>query len=146
MILIGSDHAGYLAKENLKKYLSDINVFYEDCGTYSCESCDYPLIAEKVATKVLEDKNNKGILICGSGIGMSIASNKIKGIRAALCYNSECTELSRKHNDANILCTGARIIDFETINKIVDVFLRTPFEGGRHQKRIDEIKKLENLN
>lgn len=143
MIAIGSDHAGYTSKEKLKEYFES-NITYKDFGTESEESCDYPLIAEKVANSVSSGECEKGILICGSGIGMSIVANKVKGIRAALCGNVELAKLSRMHNNANVLCLGARMTDFEEIKKIIKVFLETPFEGGRHQKRVDQISELEN--
>ncbi len=143
MIIIGSDHAGYKLKELIKNYLNEIGEKYVDVGTDSEESCDYPIFAEKAAKKVLSTENTKGILVCGSGIGVSIAANKIKGIRAALCMNSELAEMSRRHNDANILCLGARYIDFETAKKIIKIFLSTEFEGGRHERRVQEIKDIE---
>lgn len=143
MIAIGSDHAGYISKENLKDYFKD-NITYKDFGTESEESCDYPLIAEKVAKSVVSGECEKGILICGSGVGMSIVANKIKGVRAALCGNVELAKLSRMHNDANVLCLGARMTSFEEIKDIIKIFLETPFEGGRHQKRVDQIKEIEN--
>ena len=145
MVLIGSDHAGYEAKENLKKYFETTNVTFKDLGTYSKDSCDYPLIAKKVALEISENKAEKAVLICGSGVGMGIAANKIRGVRAVICSDETTARLSRKHNDANIICLGARIIDFEKIKKIVDIFLSTSFEGGRHQRRIDQISEIENL-
>lgn len=143
MIAIGSDHAGYISKEKLKEYFEN-NITYKDFGTESEESCDYPLIAEKVAKSVASGECEQGILICGSGIGMSIVANKVKGVRAALCGNVELAKLSRMHNNANILCLGARMTDFEEIKEIIKVFLETPFEGGRHQKRVDQISEVEN--
>lgn len=143
MIVIGSDHAGYVLKEKVKMYLDDEGKSYTDVGTYSEESCDYPYIAERVARQVADDEKSKGILICGSGIGMSIAANKIKGIRAALCMNSELAEMSRRHNDANILCLGARFINSEEAEKIISVFINTEFESGRHARRIEEIGDME---
>lgn len=143
MIAIGSDHAGYTSKEKLKEYFEN-NITYKDFGTESEESCDYPLIAEKVAKSVSSGECEKAILICGSGIGMSIVANKVKGVRAALCGNIELAKLSRMHNNANVLCLGARMTDFEEIKEIIKVFLETPFEGGRHQKRVDQISEIEN--
>lgn len=143
MIAIGSDHAGYASKEKLKEYFEN-NITYKDFGTESEESCDYPLIAERVAKLVANGECEKGILICGSGIGMSIVANKVKGVRAALCGNVELAKLSRMHNNANVLCLGARMTDFEEIKKIIKIFLETSFEGGRHQKRVDQISKIEN--
>lgn len=143
MIAIGSDHAGYASKEKLKDYFKD-NIAYKDFGTENEHSCDYPLIAEKVAKSVADGECEKGILICGSGIGMSIVANKIKGIRAALCTSVELSKLARMHNNANILCLGARITSFEEIKDIVKVFLETSFEGDRHQKRVNQISEIEN--
>ena len=144
MIAIGSDHAGYEAKEKVKKYLESLGVSFKDFGTHSEKSCDYPLIAKDVALSVKSGESEKGILICGSGIGMSIAANKFSGIRAALCKNEEASKLSRSHNDANIVCIGARTTDFEEIKKIVNAFLETSFEAGRHQRRLEQITEIEN--
>lgn len=143
MIILGADHAGYEFKERVKEYLSELGEKFEDEGTYSVESCDYPIIAEKVARKVENTENAKGILICGSGIGVSIAANKVKGIRAALCMNSELSAMARKHNNANILCLAARFMSFEEIKKSISTFLNTEFEGGRHQRRIEQIDSIE---
>ena len=146
MIIIGSDHAGYKLKEVIKNYLDEMGKKYIDVGTDSDETCDYPVIAENAAKKVVNTENAKGILVCGSGVGVSIAANKVKGIRAALCVNSELAEMSRRHNNANILCLGARYIDFETAKKIIKIFLSTEFEGGRHERRVREIKDMEENN
>lgn len=143
MIILGADHAGYEFKERVKEYLSGLGEKFEDEGTYSAEPCDYPIIAEKVARKVENTENSKGILICGSGIGVSIAANKVKGIRAALCMNSELSAMARKHNNANILCLAARFINFEEAKKSIWVFLNTEFEGGRHQRRVEQIYDIE---
>lgn len=144
MLAIGSDHAGYELKEKIKKYFEKSGIKFTDFGAFSLESCDYPIIAEKVGNSVLNKESEKGILICGAGIGMSIAANKIKDVRAALCYEPELAALARKHNNANVLCMGGRFTDFEKAKEIVNVFLNTDFEGERHQRRIDMIKKLEN--
>ena len=146
MIIIGSDHAGYKLKELIKGYLSEIGENYNDLGTNSEESCDYPVFAEKVAKEVVNAGNARGILVCGSGIGVSIAANKVNGVRAALCMSAELAEMSRRHNDANILCLGARYIDFEGAKSIIKVFLSTEFEGGRHERRVQEIKDIEENN
>ncbi|MBR0423834.1 MAG: ribose 5-phosphate isomerase B [Clostridia bacterium] len=143
MLAIGSDHAGYELKEKLKKYFEENGIKFNDFGTFNSQSCDYPIIAEKVGKSVLNKESEKGILICGAGIGMSIAANKIKSVRAALCYEPELAGLARKHNNANVLCMGGRFTDFEKAKEIVKVFLNTDFEGERHQKRIDLITKLE---
>lgn len=144
MIAIGSDHAGYEMKEKIKIYLEENKILYKDFGTFGEESCDYPIFAEKVADSVASGESFRGILICGTGIGISIAANKVKGIRAALCYEPSFAEMSRKHNDANIVCIGGRTTDFETAKAIVDAFLNTDFEGGRHARRVEEIKDIEN--
>ena len=143
MIAIGSDHAGYELKEQIKKYFEEKKIEFNDFGTFSSQSCDYPIIAEKVGKSVSNKESEKGILICGAGIGMSIAVNKIKDVRAALCYEPELAVLARKHNNANVLCMGGRFTNFEKAKEIVKVFLNTDFEGERHQKRIDLIKKIE---
>lgn len=146
MIIIGSDHAGYRLKERIKDYLSEIGEKYMDVGTNSEESCDYPIFARKCAESVINTEKAQGILVCGSGIGVSIAANKVKGIRAALCMSAELAEMSRRHNDANVLCLGARYIDFERAKSIIKIFLSTEFEGGRHERRVQEIKDIEKNN
>lgn len=143
MIAIGSDHAGYELKEKIKKHFEENDIKFTDFGTFSSDSCDYPIMAEKVGKAVSNKESEKGILICGAGIGMSIAANKIKDVRAALCYEPELAVLARKHNNANVLCMGGRFTDFEKAKEIVKIFLNTDFEGERHQKRIDLITKLE---
>lgn len=144
MLAIGADHAGYEAKETIKEYLQEKIIEVKDFGTFSKGSCHYPVFAEKVSRSVASGECEKGILVCGSGIGMSITANKIKGIRAALCYEPLLAEMARKHNDANVLCLGARFSGAETIKKIIDVFLRTEFEGGRHAERVKLISDIEN--
>ncbi len=131
-IFIASDHAGFELKEYLK---TQFNLL--DLGTHSSESCDYPVFAKKLVARLKDD--DKGILICGTGIGMSIAANRFKNIRAALCFNEEMAKLARQHNDANILVLGARIISPETAKTCVEKFLSTDFEGGRHQRRLELI-------
>lgn len=139
-IAVGSDHGGLEYKEKILEFLK--NKCYEtiDEGTYSKESCDYPEFARKVANLVAEKKADKGILICGSGIGMSIAANKVKGIRAALCSETTSARLSREHNNSNILCLGQRLIGETMAFEIVETWLNTEFAGGRHQHRIDIIE------
>jgi len=141
-IAIGSDHAGVHLKKMIKEKFA--KYAFEDKGTFTNESCDYPDIAYEVGRAVQKQESDVGILICGTGIGMSIAANKLKGIRAALCSNCLEAEMSRKHNDANILCMGARIIGMELAFKIVETFLSTGFEKGRHRFRIAKIEKIEN--
>lgn len=143
MIAIGSDHGGYALKQQLMKHLTDLGLEYKDYGTYSDESCDYPIYAEAVARAVAGDEAERGILICGTGIGMSIAANKIPGIRCALCGDCYSAELTRRHNDANILALGARVLGEGLAEKIMDTFLATEFEGGRHARRIGLIAELE---
>ena len=141
VIAIGSDHGGYSYKEEIKQHLIAGGYEIIDVGTTSTESCDYPIYAKKVATLVSTNQAEKGILICGTGIGMSITANKFKGIRAALCGDTFSAEATRKHNDSNILCLGERVLDKELALEIVDTWLNTEFEGGRHQKRIDMIEQ-----
>lgn len=143
-IIIGSDHAGYGLKEDIKKFLLENQFNVIDVGTNNTESVDYPDFSENVANRVANDINAKGIVVCGSGVGASIAANKIKGTRAALCRDSFTAELSRKHNDSNILIFGSWFTTPELAAKITKVWLSTPFEGGRHEKRIKKISKLEN--
>ncbi len=145
MIAIGCDHAGYPLKLEILKVLEKNNVEYTDMGCDG-ESCDYPIIAEKVGKAVADGEFEKGILVCGTGIGMSICANKIKGIRAAVASDHFSVKYTRLHNDANILCLGARVIGAGTAEELVDLFLNTEFEGGRHQRRVDLITSLENKN
>ena len=144
MIALGADHGGYGLKEAIKKYLDEQHIAYEDFGTYSEESVDYGPIAAKVGHCVADGKAEKGILCCGTGIGISMAANKVKGIRAAVVTNEFCAEMTRRHNDANILCMGGRVITEEMAVKLSKIFLETPFDGGRHAKRIDHITQIEN--
>lgn len=135
-IFIASDHAGFKLKEYLKKYFD-----LSDLGTYDEESCDYPVFAKKLVDQMKE--GDKGILICGTGIGMSIVVNRYKNIRAALCFNEEMTVLARQHNNANVLVLGARIISTEIAKTCVEKFLSTDFEGGRHQHRVELIDRTD---
>jgi ribose 5-phosphate isomerase B len=145
-VLIASDHAGLDGKEAVKKTLDELGVEYEDLGTVSLDSVDYPDYAERVARGVAGGEAERGILVCGSGIGMEIAANKIPGVRAALAWNEETAALARRHNDANVVAVGARTTPQEIIDRIIRAFLTTDFEGGRHQRRIEKIKKLEEEN
>ena len=138
-ICISSDHAGFDVKEYIKEFIIKSNISITDLGPYLDKSVDYPDYAKKVSSRVSKKKSDVGILVCGSGTGMAISANKIKGIRAAVGYNIKSTQLSRLHNNANILCLGSRLIKKKDINKIVSVFLRTKFEGGRHKRRIKKI-------
>ena len=142
-IAIGADHAGYNLKEKIKKFLKELNISFVDYGTDSPEPVDYPKIAVSVARAVANSEAERGILICGTGIGMSIVANKIPGIRAALCWCEEAAILSRQHNNANILTMGGRLTAPEDARKIVKAFLNTEFEaGGRHERRVKQIHDL----
>ena len=146
MIAIGCDHGGYKLKEEIKRYFDETGIEYNDVGTYSEESVNYPEYAAKVAEDVQSKKADKGIVICRSGIGVSMVANKFKGIRCAPCYQETTAKFSRMHNDANVLALGA---DYVTVNEaicIVRMFLATEFEGGRHQYRIDLINEIEDKN
>ena len=135
-----SDHGGFVLKEEIKKHFPD--VLWKDYGCYSEESVDYPDMAKNLAEGVIKGEVGRGISICGTGIGISIALNRYKKIRAALCHNIFTAEMARKHNDANILSLGGRIIDHETAYAIVETFFNTDFEGGRHQRRVEKIDIL----
>ena len=138
--VLASDHAGYDLKEQIKFYLENNNFKVKDLGPFNNDSVDYPDYGHKVAINVAQHKTDKGIVLCGSGIGISIAANKVKGVRAALCTTIEHAIMSRKHNDANILALGARFTSFEQIKLIVDSWLCTEFEGGRHLRRVNKIE------
>ena len=138
-IFISSDHAGYKLKEQIKKYLRRKKIKFKDLGPYSIQSVDYPLYAHKVAREVKKNKKNIGILVCGSGTGMSITANKHKNIRAALCFDVKSTKLSRLHNDANVITLGARLLSKKNALTFIDIFLKTKFEGGRHLIRVKKI-------
>ncbi|HSE40111.1 MAG TPA: ribose 5-phosphate isomerase B [Acidobacteriota bacterium] len=141
-IAIASDHAGFYLKDQIKKTLDSLSITYEDLGPDDTDSVDYPDFARKVAEAV--QNGSRGILCCGTGIGMSIAANKFKGIRAALCNDIYAAQMSREHNDANILIMGGRILkDSQEIESIVKTWLQTEFQGGRHQRRIDKISDFE---
>ena len=136
-IIIGSDHAGFILKNKLAAYLQQSGFDVDDAGTYTTESCDYPVIAKEVAQNIKEGKYEKGILVCGTGIGMSIAANKVKGIRAAVVSDTCSAKMSRLHNDANILCLGERIVGEELAKDIAEIWLKTPFLGERHSRRVE---------
>ncbi len=143
MIAIGSDHGGFQLKQEIMKHLASRGLEYKDYGTYTEQSCDYPVYGEAVARAVAGGEAQRGILICGTGIGISISANKVKGIRAALCGDCYSAEYTRLHNDANILALGARTTGSGLALKIVDTFLDTEFEGGRHARRVDLIHEIE---
>lgn len=144
MIAIGSDHAGFSLKQEIKKYLDGKHIEYRDCGTFDETSCDYPDYASKTCGAVTGGVCNMGILVCGTGVGMSIAANKIKGIRAACCSDYFSAKYTRLHNDANILCLGSRVIGPGLAFELVDVFLSTEFSNEeKHMRRISKISSLE---
>ena len=143
-IAIGCDHGGYLLKQDILIWLEEHEIDYEDFGCYSTESVDYPIYGEKVARSVASGECDRGIVICTTGIGISIAANKVKGIRCALCGDSLSAEMTRRHNDANMLALGARVVGTELGRMIARSFLAGEFEGGRHQRRIDQITAIEN--
>ena len=143
MIALACDHGGYALMQAVKKHPDVLGLPYHDFGTWSEDSCDYPDYAAPAARAVASGECDKGILICGTGIGIAIAANKIRGIRAATCSDCFSAEATRRHNDANMLAMGARVLGEGLALKIVDIFLTTPFEGGRHQRRIDKIAALE---
>ena len=144
MLVIASDHGGFALKQELMEHLRAIGAEFEDIGTFTPDSCDYPVYAEAAARGVAEGKYEKGILVCGTGIGMSLAANKIPGIRCALLSDCFSAEMSRAHNDANMCSLGGRVVGGELAKRMVDLFLDTPFMGGRHQRRVDLITALEN--
>ncbi len=141
-ISIGSDHRGIEQRQTAAAAIEALNFQSDDCGTYSTESCDYPDIAEVVAQRVAAGDSDRGILICGTGIGMSIAANKVPGIRAAVCHDRTTTVLSRQHNNANVLCLAGSLSS-DQITELVSIWLVTAFEGGRHQRRVEKISQLE---
>ena len=143
-ISLGCDHGGYALKEHIKAYLESKGHEVVDCGTYSTDSCDYPIFGEAAARKVQSGECERGILCCGTGIGISIAANKVKGIRCCACSDCYSAEMSRVHNDANMLALGARVVGTELGRMIAKSFLAGEFEGGRHQRRIDQITAIEN--
>lgn len=144
MIALGCDHGGFHLKEVVKEYLQSQNIEVKDCGTYDMSSVDYPDFAQKVAESVLNKESELGILICGTGIGISIAANKIRGIRAALCHDVFSAKATKEHNNANILCMGERVIGAGLAVEIVKAFVETPFSNDeRHIKRIQKITKIE---
>ncbi|MFA5403527.1 MAG: ribose 5-phosphate isomerase B [Ignavibacteria bacterium] len=143
IISIGSDHRGFELKQRIKEYLKGKNLKVLDFGTNSNASVDYPDFAKKVGESIAKSESKFGIVICGSGIGVSIAANKVKGVRAVNATNSDMAEMSRKHNNANVICFGADFIDFDTAVKYFEIFVNTDFEGGeRHNRRIEKINNI----
>ncbi|WP_408955448.1 ribose 5-phosphate isomerase B [Natroniella sp. ANB-PHB2] len=142
-VVLGSDHGGYNLKSKIKELLDGLDIDYDDVGTDSCASVDYPDFAKEVATAVGKGEYDRGILICGTGIGMSIAANKVNGVRAALCHDVFSAKATRLHNNSNVLTLGERVVGSELALEIVKTWLITEFDGGRHQRRIDKISQLE---
>jgi len=145
-IALGADHAGFEEKEKVKKTLDELGIEYDDMGTTSADSVDYPDYAQKVAEGVSSGEYQKGLLVCGSGTGMAIAANKVKGVRAAVAWSPEIAALARQHNDANILSLPARFLNEEQSAEIVKAFFQADFEGGRHERRVDKIRGLEDAD
>ncbi|MEG2000231.1 MAG: ribose 5-phosphate isomerase B [Evtepia sp.] len=143
MIALGSDHGGYDLKERVKAFLQEEKIPYTDYGCPNKDSCDYPVFAKKAAEAVADGTCEAGIVICTTGVGISIAANKVKGIRCALCHDPLSAEMSRRHNDANMLALGAGITGGNLAERIVSVFLATKFEGGRHERRVQLIRDME---
>ena len=144
MIALGSDHAGYELKKEIIKYLEEKGLQYKDYGTFSSESVDYPVYGEKAARAVAAGECEKGILVCGTGVGIGIAANKVRGIRCASVSDTFSAEMARRHNDANMVAVGARVVGVGLALKIIETFLETPNEGGRHAKRVSLIMDIEN--
>lgn len=142
-IAIAADHGGYELKEHIKKVMDDMGIQYEDLGTDSVESVDYPDYAFPVAKRVANGEADKGILICGTGIGMSISANKVDGVRAALVHDCYTAKVTRQHNDSNVLCLGGRTTGFLVAEEIARIWLGEEFEGGRHQRRVQKISQYE---
>lgn len=145
-IIIGSDHGGLDLKKEIIKHLNARGVDVTDVGTYSNESCNYPDYAKALCERIISGEFERGILVCGTGIGMSIAANKHKGIRAACCSDTFSAKMTRMHNDANVLCLGGRVVGTGLALDMVDLFIETEFEGGRHILRVDMLKEIEDKN
>ena len=143
LLAIGSDHGGFQLKEIIKKHLAEQQISVKDFGTYTTESVDYPDISKSVAQAVADGQYDRGIIVCGTGIGVSIAANKVKGIRAALCHDVFSAQMSREHNNANVLTLGERVIGPGLALMIVDTWLKTEFAGGRHEQRVCKIANME---
>ena len=143
-VAIAADHGGYELKEAIRQHLDEIGVAYKDFGSFSGEACDYPDMAEAACRAVVAGECDKALLFCGTGVGISMSANKIKGIRACCCSDAFSAEYTRRHNDANALCLGGRVVGAGLGIYLVDLFLNTPFEGGRHQRRIEKMMALEN--
>jgi len=140
-IAIGADHGGFELKEKIKHFVQNLGYEIKDFGTEDGNSCDYPIIAKAIARKVADKEFSKGIIICGSGLGVAIAANKVRGVRAVTCHDVYSAKMSRLHNNANVLTMGGRVITAEMAYEVVKIWLETEFEGGRHQRRIDMIEE-----
>ena len=140
-VVIGSDHAGYMYKKEIKAFLKEKGIQVVDVGTNSIESCDYPIFAHEAAKKVANGSVDYGILVCSSGEGIAIAANKIKGVRAGIAYNDDVARLMRQHNNANMIAFGATFMKLPDVLKRIEIFLKTPFEGGRHERRVNAIEE-----
>lgn len=145
MIALACDHGGFQLKEEVKKHLDKLGLPYEDFGCHDGEACDYPDMAKLACDAVVDGRCDRALLFCGTGIGISMAANKIKGIRAAACSDWFSAKYTRAHNDANALCLGGRVVGAGLAIELVDIFLNTPFEGGRHSRRVEKLAALENL-
>lgn len=143
-IAVSADHGAFELKESVKKHLEEKGIEYHDFGCYSKESVDYPEYAYYAASAVAKNEYDFGIIMCTTGLGVSMAANKVKGIRAAVCTNEMLAEMTRRHNNANVICMGQNVVSKELANKLVDIFISTEFEGGRHQRRVDLITDIEN--
>jgi len=143
IIALGSDHAGLPLKKEIMELLDSMNIQYKDFGTYTADSCDYAKFGQQAANAVISGECEKGILCCGTGIGISLAANKVKGIRCVVCSDCFSAKMSREHNDANMLALGARVVGGELARMIVKIWLETEFAGGRHQRRVDQIMAIE---
>lgn len=143
-VALASDHGGYALKEALKAHLAAKGIPCEDFGCHSAESCDYPIFAEKAARAVADGQCSLGVVVCTTGIGVSMVANKVKGVRCALCHEPWSAQMTRRHNDANMLAIGAGVTGTNLALEILDAFLSSEFEGGRHQRRVDLIKEVEN--
>ena len=144
MIALGCDHGGFMLKQAVMKYLDEKGLEYKDFGTYTEESCDYPIYGEAVAKAIVSGECDRGIIICGTGIGISIAANKVKGIRAAVCHNEFTAQMCREHNNAQIMSMGARVLEEDMALRMVEIFLNTEFAGGRHEIRVNKMMEIEN--
>ena len=143
-LALAADHGAFELKESIKKHLDEKGIEYEDFGCYAKESVDYPRFAYRAAKAVANGTHDFGIIFCTTGLGVSMAANKVKGIRAAVCTNEMLAEMTRRHNNANVICMGQNVVSQELANKLVDIFVSTEFEGGRHQRRVDLLTAIEN--